>query len=160
MITLFFKDGSDQAVAHRVSEKGPKVFDVLKTKMDALMIGLQSHVVTDKLDGQVLQHRTGKLAASIRAIPATVEADKILGTVEGAGGPAWYGRVHEYGGTFDVPKGRLITQIFGNPVKVPFMSKPYTMTFPTRSFMRTSLADQEQQIVEGLKDTTREALSE
>lgn len=79
--------------------KGPQIIQVLRTKLTALLFQLQSYVVSQKLSGQILNRRTGILSGSIRANPATLEGTIISGNVQGAGGPAFYGAVHELGGS-------------------------------------------------------------
>jgi len=93
--------GSDKKVAAWLSGKGPVFIYALATRLNILMLQLQSHIVRDKLSGQVLHRRTGKLAGSIIAYPAEASGTMLIARVEGAGGPAWYGRVHEFGGDHD-----------------------------------------------------------
>src|ERR1700733_7136385 len=78
--------------------KGARVVSVLTTKITILMQQLSSYVATQKLSGQVLNVKSGILRGSIHALPTTIEGTKITGAVEGAGGPAFYGHVHEFGG--------------------------------------------------------------
>ena len=42
-----------------------QVVEAIRVKMRALTTNLQSHVIRDKLQGQVLHHRTGALGRSI-----------------------------------------------------------------------------------------------
>jgi hypothetical protein len=156
MLTFSY-DGSNQRVAAALRAKGPQIIEAVLRKMNSLTLQLQAKIVGEKLQGQVLQHRTGKLAGSIRMIPAVVEGESVVGAVEGGGGPAFYGRVHEYGGMFNV-KGRMITEVFGRKVKSPHESRAYTATFPERSFMRTSLEEMRQRFFEGLTQATNEGL--
>src|SRR6266850_252537 len=102
MLKISFLDGSDTRLVQQLRAKGPNIIAVLIGKLNELMIQLQSYIVTQKLSGQSLRRRTGVLAGSIRYIPATLEGTKIVGGVQGAGGPAWYGKLYEYtsaGGT-------------------------------------------------------------
>src|SRR6266702_3542014 len=102
-------DGTDQKLVMLLKSKGTTVIEAVRKAIDRSTLQLQLHIVTSKLQGQVLHHRKGILAASIRAIPAAAEGTSIVGRVEGAGGPAWYGVVHEHGGTGPyeiVPKSR------------------------------------------------------
>jgi hypothetical protein len=95
---IFSFGGSDKRVVAWLSEKAPAVIRALAAKLTLLMLKLQAHIVGDKLNGQVLNRRSGRLAGSIVAYPADVEGTDLVGKVEGAGGPAWYGKVHEIGG--------------------------------------------------------------
>ena len=95
MLNITLQGGEKLIAALR--SKPAEVLAVLTTRVNVLMVQLQSKIVGEKLSGQVLQHRTGKLAASIRAEAAHLEGTKIVGAVYGAGGPAFYGAIHEYG---------------------------------------------------------------
>jgi hypothetical protein len=103
MLKISFIGESDSRLLESLKAKGPRIIEVLMTKVNALMFALQAYVVGQKLSGQVLHHRTGVLSGSIRAIPAALEGTSIIGAVEGAGGPAFYGAIHEYGGTGAYP---------------------------------------------------------
>src|ERR1043166_2857685 len=96
MLRISFQ-GSDQTLIQNLNGKRPRILLALRTKLDALDIALQAKIVGEKLSGQVLQHRSGKLPGSIRYIPATIAGLTLAGYVEGGGGPALYGRFHEYG---------------------------------------------------------------
>jgi hypothetical protein len=71
----------------------------LRLQLNYLALKLQKKIVSEKLSGQVLAHRSGKLAGSIHAQTTKMMGDRLSVSVTGAGGPAFYGRVHEYGGT-------------------------------------------------------------
>ena len=90
--------GSDKFLISRLNGRGTAVVRALATRLTRLMLALQRHIVRDKLSGQVLHRRSGKLAGSIVAYPAELSGTQLVGRVEGASGPAWYGRVHEFGG--------------------------------------------------------------
>lgn len=160
MISLSFND-SDAKVVAKLRERAPLIVSAVMRKMDELMLRLQAKIVGEKLSGQVLKRRTGKLSNSIRAIPAVIEAnfqgDSIRGAVEGGGGPAWYGRIHEFGGVFNV-KARIATHLFGRPLKTPHQIKAHTADFPERSFMRTSLEEMRGDIFASLTQTVKEEL--
>ena len=98
MLQLSF-NSSDLRVAAYVRSKFPTIMAYMARQMDKLDTMLQSHIVNDKLSGQVLHHRTGKLAASVRVIRAVISGSSISGGVQAAGGAAWYGVVQEKGGT-------------------------------------------------------------
>jgi hypothetical protein len=91
--------GSDQVVLSYVRSRVEKLVTRLVKQLDRSMIQLQSYIVQNELSGQILAHRSGKLAGSINAIPAKAVGSTLEGKVEGAGGAAWYGQVQEKGGT-------------------------------------------------------------
>src|SRR5438132_4498213 len=97
MIRVTFS-GTDAKAAAFLRSRAPAIIQALTVKMNSLAIRLQAKIVGEKLSGQVLAHRTGKLAGSVRVIPATAEGGVLRAGVEAGGGPAWYGRIHEYGG--------------------------------------------------------------
>jgi hypothetical protein len=98
MIRLFFIANSDVAVAQSIRGKSDVLVKALVTKLTWLMLKLQQKIQTEKLQGQVLHQRSGKLVGSIRTEGVVQEASELKGSVQGAGGVAWYGIVHEKGG--------------------------------------------------------------
>jgi hypothetical protein len=150
MLRISFIENSDQRLVEALRAKGPAIVRVLMSKLNELMIQLQSYIVSQKLSGQSLQRRTGTLAGSIRYIPAVLEGTKIVGAVEGAGGAAWYGKLYETeeaGGTGGVghawqisaTKGRALSflmdgkRVFARSVMHPALS--------ARPFMTTALEE-------------------
>lgn len=159
MLKISF-NGSDERVAAALREKGPLIIQALLRKMNALMFALQSKIVGQKLQGQVLAHRTGKLAGSIRVVPATLAGEQIIGEVQGGGGPAFYGRIHEFGGTINVPEYQR--RVTGTKQKIKDRIagtvRAHSAHFPERSFMRTSLEEMRGAIFDGLTATLNEEL--
>lgn len=98
MLTLSF-GSTGEDVSQRVQERFPRLVVELVKTVDRMNVIMQARIVRDKLQGQVLHHRTGKLANSIRIFKAKYSNDVIEGGVQGAGGPAFYGRYHEFGTT-------------------------------------------------------------
>ncbi len=112
MLKISFIANSDTRLVEALKAKGPAIVRVLMSKVNELMIQLQSYIVSQKLSGQALKRQTGVLAGSIRYVPATLEGTSIVGAVEGAGGPAWYGTLYEdvsAGGTGGVSHSWTIT---------------------------------------------------
>ena len=129
----------------------PQVMTALRDKMKILTINLQHHVVADKLQGQVLHHRTGALGRSIQT-EVTESGEQVTGKVFSSG-DVKYAAVHEYGfdGVVNV-KPSIRTMVFGREV-APFTVAGYSyhMHMPERSFLRSSLADQAEEIVAGIQ---------
>lgn len=118
--------GTDRTVPAELRRKMPGILEAVRMKMNMLDLQLQQKIQGEKLQGQVLQHRTGKLAASIRVEEATVTGDIVEGAVEGAGGVAFYGRVQNYGGdrAYDiVPVNKKALAFFGGGGPGPMMNK-------------------------------------
>jgi hypothetical protein len=160
MLTLSF-NGSDERLAQSLRARGPQIIQAVMRKMDELMFRLQAKIVGEKLAGQVLQQRTGKLAGSIRAIPTTLEGTEVTGAVEGGGGPAFYGRVQEYGGRGPytiVPINKsALTFLWGG--KQVFFKKVTHPPLQSRSFMRSSLEESRELIFAGLRESVRQELA-
>lgn len=109
----------------------------LYTTTERFCLDLVTRVKQRKLSGQVLNRRTGRLSRSVHH-----EIDTGSGRVVGAVGTnVSYAKVHEYGGTFEVPEHiRHITQAFGRPLKSPVdaLVRAHHATFPERSFLRSA----------------------
>jgi hypothetical protein len=153
MLKVFYIGGSDEKVMEVLGKRLPQIAEAIRRRLDIVHAKLQQRIQRDKLQGQVLHQRTGKLINSIRMIPAEISGNRVTGMVEGAGGPAWYGAVHEFGTTraFDivpVNKKALSFLLDGKRVIVKRVHHP---PFKERSFMRTALAEMEPQIVAELQ---------
>lgn len=109
------------------------------------VIKLQRYVILNKLEGQVLRHRTGHLERSI-TYDVQRDGSAVTGIV-GVGREAPYGTAHETGGTFSIPQ-----QLRKSKLGKDFIVKAHTATFPQRAFLRPSLLENEQNIVEGLSE--------
>jgi len=70
----------------------------LVTKINDLTVRLQRRILSRPGSPASASHRRkGWLANSVRPIPATASGSTVTGSVEGAGGAAWYGRLFEDG---------------------------------------------------------------
>lgn len=142
MLNISF-EGTDQRVIQALEQKGPRLVEVLMGKLTELMLQLKTYIVEQKLSGQVLSRRSGVLSGSIRAIPATLEGTKIVGAVEGGGGPAFYAAVHEYGGSAPyqiiATRARALAFVMGG--KQVFANSVTHPPAIARPFMSTSLAE-------------------
>ncbi len=115
----------------------------LKRAMLRIVIGLQRYIVLNKLSGQVLHHRTGNLARAITYLVET-NGSEVVGTV-GVSRQAPYGKTHELGGDFNIPEHNR-RSVLGNIHTV----RGYIMHVPERSFLRTSLRENNPSIREQL----------
>lgn len=133
----------------------------LVQRMNRITIRLQSHIVRDKLSGQVLHFRTNNLRGSIH--PAvTNENGAVVGTV---GTNVVYAAVHEYGfnGTETVKEHlRTIRQAFGRPLKSPrqvtVRQHSRTVSFPVRSFLRSAMEDMHNEIIDELAASVKDVI--
>jgi len=130
--------------------------DALVKEISSLSIGLRTYIVEAKLHGQVLNQRTGNLARSIKADEPIVEGDTVRGEVFSSG-DVKYAAFWEFGFTGDETV-RAHTRMYrsiddGKHERTAAAVGTFTrhVDQPARSFMRTGLADQHDQIVEGLR---------
>lgn len=153
----------DKEVLARLKSMPDKVREGLINAMTNQWYALQAHIVRDKLNGQVLNRRTGFLASSINVgapdtlTEFTAGPNEIVGRV---GTAVRYAAIHEYGGTVNV-KGhtRQQTQVFGRPIDpIEVSVRPHTATFPMRSFLRTGLADRSSQIRDAIQSSVQAAM--
>jgi phage gpG-like protein len=132
-----------------------QVIAFVATKMRQVTINLQRHVVQDKLNGQVLNQRSGKLARSIQQDSHT-DGDEVVGEVFSSGDVKYAG-IHEFGGKtppHDIVPSKASALAFmlgGKQIFAKIVHHPGSV-IPERSYLRSSLADQADEIVEGLKE--------
>jgi phage gpG-like protein len=143
----------DREIVARLERMPGAVRESLRAKLETLTIALQTHIVRDKLHGQVLNQRSGALARSIqRRIDALSSA--MYGVVFSAG-DVKYAKIHEFGGQtppHDIYPSKakaLHFTIGGREVFAKVVHHPGSK-MPERSFMRSSLADMRGEIREGL----------
>jgi phage gpG-like protein len=138
------------------------VTEALRERMNLNLYRLQSHIQREHLSAPpgpsdaLLHQRSGRLISSIRVEEARREGGALVGRVLGAGGPAWYGRVHEFGGTWVVPAREAVRTRLSRSGKVigakTFAMRSFTVTMPERSFMRASLAELQTAIIESMRE--------
>jgi len=137
-----------RSLAARLEQEVGRLGDLLRDRVER------------NLSGQVLQRRSGRLAASIAvdvkragaAITASVTSDSP------------YAAIHEYGGT--IPAHQIL------PVNARALAFPWrgqqrffkrvslpAVTMPERSFMRRALDDTAPDIRAAIEDATREAMT-
>ncbi|CAJ6333803.1 Mu-like prophage protein gpG [Burkholderia pseudomallei] len=150
--------GESQVIA-RIKRIVPNVRNALVQRVQRLVIALQVHVVADKLSGQVLNVRTGRLRRSVNQAVTTTDTT-IIGVVST---PVEYAPPNEYGfrGVVTVKEHlRQVTQAFGKPLTTPVTATvrehPMKMNLPERSFLRTALADQRDDILHGIREAAAE----
>lgn len=157
MIT--FKLTGVAGVLAQLGARRSAVMRALVERIDYWDLRLQQRI-QQKLSGEVLHQRTGKLKRSIEVIPAELDdaAGMISGRVVGAGGPAWYGKLHEFGGTFQV-KQHTRKYVSKAGIQRLVTVSAHSVTFPARSFMRSSQDELRPDILAGLEATVYAVLS-
>jgi phage gpG-like protein len=146
-------------VVERLRALTPNIRSAVYQRVVRLTIALQRHVVADKLQGQVLNVKTGRLQRSIQQATTNSETS-VTGIVSTA---VKYARAHEYGfsGTVNVKEHmRTIKMAFGKslkePVTVQVSAHTMKMNLPERSFLRSALADQREEILQGIREAAGE----
>lgn len=132
------------------------VHQSLKLKITMLTLKLEKHVKANKLNGQVLNRISGRLARSI-ASKVVDTPESIVGSVFSSG-DVKYAAIHEFGGQtaphLIVPKkanmlaftGKSGNQVFARQVNHPGSK------MPKRSFLRSALTDMSAEIQRGMKE--------
>lgn len=155
MINVTVDDAAVRATFNGMPEK---IRARLNRAVTTLAEKLRTHVVKDKLLGQELNRRSGRLGQSIQEKVEST-ASSIIGTVYSAG-DVKYARIHEYGGVINHPGGTpyIVTRDYGAMFisKVAAekhggnwpVTKPHTIVMPKRSYMRSSLSDMKTEIID------------
>ena len=132
----------------------------LNTEMEDIVAYLAMYVVTDKLSGQVLAQRSGRLAGSVGGGVTTDAGGTVTGTVTA---DAPYAGIQERGG---VTKPHTILPVTGRALKFRlgdqdvFASrvKHPGSVMPERSYLRSSLVDLHDRIVGDLSDAVARSI--
>jgi phage gpG-like protein len=149
--------GTEQVVA-RLNALPATLKGSLQILMEKLTVDMQATIKRDKLSGQVLNRRSGRLSNAInREVEVT---DTSVAGMVFVGKEAPYGAIHEYGRTVNVPAHRrVVSKVFGVSVE-PFEQevRAHTAVYPERSFMRTTLAEYRGRFVDGVRKSMAEVL--
>jgi HK97 gp10 family phage protein len=152
----------DRELVAKLTAMPSKVHDALRRKVTELALLLEAKVKSDKLSGQVLNVQTGALR---RSIFETVEDSptQVVGKVASSG-DVKYAAIHEFGGKIDIPeivpvKAKALHFMGAGGDVFAKRTRAHTVDMPERSFMRSSLADMQAQITQGLRDAVRQGLS-
>lgn len=155
-----FSSSKLDAWREELQSKASRLHDVLFARVSALTLQLQTKVI-GKLSGQVLRARTGVLRSSVTA-ETTTDGSKITGTVSSSAGPAFYGRIHEYGTSgrgweIRATKSRVLA--FQLSTKV-FARSVFHPPLPARPFMSTTLEENREEIIRELAESVAQVLRE
>jgi phage gpG-like protein len=150
MITITV--GNIPPVVTNLQGFGQRLMTSLNRQMTRIVVELQSYIRIKKLvGGNPLHQRTGNLSRAI-TYQVQQDTDGITGFV-GVDRTANYGAVHEYGGTFTV-REHIAMSKKGNPYNV----RAHSATYPQRSFLRSSLSENQANIVKQLTEAVNEAI--
>lgn len=149
--------GKEQFIS-RFAAMPENLHDELKRRITTLSLQMEAHVKNDKLSGQVLNSLTGALKRSIQS-DVMDGGDVITGRVYSAA-PMPYARIHEYGGK---TKAHIIEAINGQALRFEIGGKVIYRksvnhpgsTMPERSYLRSSLEDYRENIIQSFKDAVK-----
>lgn len=150
--------GREEVAASFAERKSLVIGNVFRT-VKALTYELERHVKQDKLQGQVLHHRSGRLANSVHSEFYQESQTTLYGAV---GTNVEYAAIHEFGGTIPahvvmaktaqalafIPKGSDEI-IFRRKVMIP------DVQMPERSFLRSALTDMRGKIHDDIEAAAR-----
>lgn len=152
--------GAD-ALVRKAEALVPKLEGVLSQSIGRLTLQLLRNVKADKLSGQVLNVRSGRLR---RSINQRIEGNGTTTVTGYVGTNVVYARRFEYGftGTVQVKAHlRTIKTAFGRsiaPVTVQVASYGMRVNTKERSFLRSALAEMEQEIKSEIRNAVTGAV--
>ena len=133
--------GADSVIA-KLKRVYPAMLQRLRTTVDACGMDLVGYIKSQKLHGQVLNQRSGKLVGSIRMASGIGDRDSAIVRVGSYN--CTYAAIHEYGGQTAphdiVPRNKKALYWAGAAHPVMIVHHPGSK-FPERSFLRSALAD-------------------
>lgn len=145
-------------------QKRDRLVSALLEKMTYSMVRLQEKIVGEKLSGQVLNKQSGRLASSIKALPAQLQGGEIVGTVIQDESIAPYGPTLEYGTSsfYEIYPGKkalklIAEEISSKPVYAAHVTHP---PFRARAYMHSALEESRAEIEAGLYQTVVEVMNE
>lgn len=135
-----------EATGRRLQAIAPAVRTSLDRAIALVALRLTRNVKADKLSGQVLKNRTGRLRRSVNYRIDGAGTDTVSAIV---GTNVEYARTHELGGTKTVKEHlRMQVMAWGRPMAEPkrVTVKQHEAKFPERSFLRSALREMTPQI--------------
>lgn len=143
MITMMLV--GDTEIVRKLDALPTRLREEMKVGIGRLALKLARNVQTDKLSGQVLKVRTGRLRRSINDVVED-NGNLVSGIVST---PVKYAPPQEFGfsGTVSVRESlRTIKQAFGIPIAektITVRAHQMKMNLPERSFLRSALREME-----------------
>lgn len=153
--------GADRVVK-TLGDAPAKMLGAASSSLDLWGAELAEYIRSSKLSGQVLNRRSGDLAASIFKIDAQPTASSVSGGARG-GGDLPYARIHEFGGV--IPAHDVVAKNaralsftidgvrrFAKSVHIP------DVQMPERSYMRSAFEEKAPEGIESLRAAVKEAI--
>lgn len=149
-------------VTNNYRDPTDRIIEQIRTTIKKLTFKLQAKIKNDKLTGQVLNVRTGRLRRSIN-VEFQELGDGLIQGLVGTNTP--YARIHEYGFNGEQQIKEHIQkrkQVFGrmlqSPIEITIRAHVRHINAPEKSFMRSALAELRPEIIEELQAATRRGL--
>jgi phage gpG-like protein len=126
--------------------------------MQRVGFDLQGYVQRNKLQGQVLNHRTGWLSSHVHA-DTEEDGNKVRTTVGVDSNAVPYAAIHEYGGKINVPEvvGKLMRFETGGDIVFAMSHRAFSFTMPERSYLRSSLSERKAVYIDWIRGAARAA---
>lgn len=150
--------GSEDLI-NRLTAAPVNIQTALQTSVSRMALRLLARVKSDKLSGQVLKVRTGRLRRSINQ-RVVREGQGVYGYV---GTNVDYGRTHEFGfkGAVSVRAHlRTVTQAFGKPIpptQQQVGAHTRKVNLPEKSFLRSALREMQPEIERTMREAVQAA---
>ena len=157
MITAKITKGED--LGKKFRDSIPNIESGVQKEIMRLALKMTGSVM-NKLSGDILKVRTGRLRRSIH--PEWDFKPGHMGATVGTN--VEYAAIHEYGfkGTVQVKSfQREMTKAFGRPIapkQVTVSAHSRNINMPERSFLRSALKEMRPEIIEGLKNAVAKEL--
>ncbi len=151
----------DRELALKLRSMPEKVRHALEKKCTFYAFKLHNYIITTKLSGQVLNHRSGKLWQSIHD-KVTSTSTTVTGAVYSSG-DIKYAAIHEFGGVtpahvIEAKNAKALAFMMGGKMVFAKSVNHPGSRMPERSFMRSSLRDMQEEIKQGLRQAVEGAL--
>lgn len=139
----------------------PKLRSKLEEAITILVEKLRTHIITDKLLGQVLHRRTGRLGQSIQT-KVTSTNQSVTGKVYSSSDVP-YARIQEYGGktaahVIEARRAEALAFVQGGKLVFYKRVNHPGSNIPARSYMRSSLADMREEIIQRLQQAATDGM--
>jgi hypothetical protein len=148
----------DKEVIQRFASLPERAHRALVAEVTTLALELQAHVVQDKLQGQVLNHITGRLQSSIQH-DVQSSGTTVAGRVYANTSTAPYAGAQEFGATipdrYPVNAKAMHWTSGGQDVFAKFARG---FNLPERSYLRSSLEDYKERIISGMTNAVKQAM--
>ncbi len=154
------------SLIQRLTTLGTIVELAMQLKAQDWMERLVDIIANQKLDGQVLNRKTGRLAASVHGEVEAADGNVSINIEAGEGLP--YARIHEFGGIINHPGGTAYVGVGGGVARwisnlvaakmgeLP-RTVPHKIPMPQRSYMYSTLEENEQKVLDDFRQIILDA---